>query len=85
MTIERAREDVAVAASACLASVVVAVSSSLVSAITVETLPALAPIVVYIAYRFSRKGGPYGSIDTPRNWTALALVAGAVVLAAGAL
>ena len=85
MTIERAREDVAVAASACLASVVVAVASSLVSAITVETLPALVPIVVYVAYRFSRKGGPYGSIDTPRNWAVLALVAGAVVLAVGAL
>lgn len=80
MEIERAREDVLVAAAAGIATIAVAVLSSLVSGIAVGTLPALAPLAVYVAYLFTRKGGPYGSIDAPRNWALLAIVVGLVVL-----
>ena len=83
MEIERAREDVVVAASAGLSTVAVALTSNLVSGVTVGTLPSLAPLAVYVAYLFTRKGGPYGSIDTPRNWAVLAVAVGVVVLAIG--
>ena len=83
MEIERAREDVLVAASAGLSTVVVALLSRFVSGVAVGTLPALAPLAVYLAYLFTRKGGPYGSIDTPRNWAVLAVAVGVVVLAIG--
>ncbi|SMO78823.1 hypothetical protein [Halorubrum cibi] len=83
MEIERAREDVLVAAGAGLSTVAVAVLSSLVSAVSVGTLPSLAPLSVYVAYLFTRKGGPYGSIDAARNWAVLAVVVGIVVLALG--
>jgi hypothetical protein len=83
MEIERAREDVVVAASAGLSTAAVALLSSLVSGITVGSLPSLAPLAVYFAYLFTRKGGPYGPIDTPRNWAALAVAVGVVVLGVG--
>jgi len=50
------------------------------------TLPTLAPLAVYAVYLFSRKGGPYGALDEPRNWAvAAALVGVIVVIAAAAL
>ncbi|MFC5278532.1 hypothetical protein ACFPM1_07155 [Halorubrum rubrum] len=85
MEIERAREDVVVAASAGLSTVAVALLSSFVSGVTVGTLPSLAPLAVYLAYLFTRKGGPYGSVDTPPNWAALAVAVGVAVLAVGAV
>ncbi|GAA0508402.1 hypothetical protein SAMN04488066_11153 [Halorubrum aquaticum] len=85
MEIERAREDVLVAASAGISTVAVAVLSSVVPGVSVGTLPSLAPLAVYLAYLFTRKGGPYGSIDAPRNWATLAVVVGVVVLAAGTI
>ncbi|MFC5134931.1 MULTISPECIES: hypothetical protein [Haloferacaceae] len=85
MEIERAREDLVVAAAAGAATIVVAVLSSVVSGIAVGTLPSLAPLGVYAAYLFSRKGGPYGPGDTPRNWAAAALGVGVVVLVVGLL
>ncbi|RAW44852.1 hypothetical protein DQW50_11830 [Halorubrum sp. 48-1-W] len=85
MEIERAREDVLVATSAAVTTVLVAVISSLVSGVAVGTLPALAPLAVYFVYLFTRKGGPYGSLDTPRNWAALAVAVGVVVLVTATL
>lgn len=85
MEIERAREDVLVATSAAVTTVIVAVISSLVSGVAVGTLPALAPLAVYFVYLFTRKGGPYGSLDTPLNWAALAVAVGVVVLVTATL
>lgn len=85
MEIERAREDLLVAATGGGATVVLAVVSRVVEAVTVGTIPMLAPIGVYLAYLFSRKGGPYGSWDTSRNWAGAALLAGIVVLSIEAL
>ena len=80
MEIERAREDVLVAAAAGVTTVAVAVLSSLVSGVAVGTLPALAPLAVYFVYLFTRKGGPYGSLDTPHNWAGLAVAVGVAVI-----
>jgi hypothetical protein len=85
MEIERAREDLLVAASAGATTVAVAVLSSVTAAVSVGTLPTLAPLAVYAAYLFSRKGGPYGSLDEPRNWAIAAVVVGVAVLVAAAV
>lgn len=83
MEIERAREDLLVAASAGGATIAIALLSGVAGLVDVSTLPTLAPLVVYTGYRFSRKGGPYGSLDRPRNWAAAAVVVGVgVVIAA---
>lgn len=85
MEIERAREDALVAAGAGGTTIAIALLSGVAGVVDVATLPTLVPLAVYAAYLFSQKGGPYGSLDTPRNWAIAAVVAGAVVLAAAAL
>jgi len=80
MEIERARGDLLVAASAGGATIVLAIVSSVVGSVAIGRLPTLVPLGVYLAYLFSRKGGPYGAGDTPRNWAAAAILAGLVVL-----
>ncbi|MFC7186533.1 hypothetical protein [Halorubrum yunnanense] len=84
MEVERARDDVVVAASAGATTIGIALLSGVAGLVRVETLPTLAPLAVYAVYLFSRKGGPYGSLDEPRNWAAAAVLAGAVVVAASA-
>jgi len=86
MEFERARDDLVVAASAGATTVAVALLSGVAGVVEVGTLPTLAPIAVYAAYLFSRKGGPYGPLDEPRNWAiAAALVGVVVVITAAAL
>ena len=86
MEFERARDDLLVAASAGATTVAVALLSGVAGVVEVGTLPTLAPIAVYAAYLFSRKGGPYGPLDEPRNWAiAAALVGVVVVITAAAL
>ncbi|ELZ40063.1 hypothetical protein C463_16212 [Halorubrum californiense DSM 19288] len=85
MEIERAREDALVAGIAGAATVAIALLSSLTGVVSVATLPTLAPLAVYALYLFSRKGGPYGSFDTARNWAVAAAVVGVVVLGASAV
>ena len=85
MEIERARDDLLVAASAGATTVAVALLSGVAGVVEVGTLPTLAPIAVYAAYLFSRKGGPYGPLDEPRNWAAAAALVGVVVVVAAAV
>ncbi|AZQ14098.1 hypothetical protein [Halorubrum sp. PV6] len=85
MEIERAREDLVVAASAGATTIALALLSGVVGLVDVSTVPTLAPLAVYAAYLFSRKGGPYGTLDRPRNWAAVAVLVGGLVVAASAL
>ena len=85
MEIERAREDAVVAAGAGGTTVTVALLSDVAGVVDVATLPTLAPLAVYAAYLFSRKGGPYGDFDTPRNWVLAAVFSGLVVVALSAV
>lgn len=85
MEIERAREDAVVAASAGGTTIAVALLSAAVGVVDVDTLPTLAPLAVYATYLFSRKGGPYGRLDTPRNWAITAALVGVAVVALSAL
>ncbi|EMA59874.1 hypothetical protein [Halorubrum kocurii] len=85
MEIERARDDLIVAASAGGATIAIALLSGVAGVADVPTLPALAPLVVYAGYLFSRKGGPYGPLDRPRNWAAVAVLVGVVVVAAASV
>ncbi|ELZ47470.1 hypothetical protein C464_08645 [Halorubrum coriense DSM 10284] len=84
MEIERAREDALVAGVAGAATVAVALLSSFTGVVSVATLPTLAPLAVYALYLFSRKGGPYGALDTARNWAVAAGATGVVVALASA-
>ncbi|MFD1571539.1 hypothetical protein [Halorubrum laminariae] len=85
MELERAREDVVVAASAGATTIALALFSGVAGVVDLATLPTLAPLAVYAAYLFSRKGGPYGSIDRPRTWAIAAAAVGAVVLVVAAV
>jgi len=85
MEIERARDDVVVAATAGGTTVILALLSGVAGVVDIPTVPALAPLVVYGAYLFSRKGGPYGSLDRPRNWAAAAVLVGGIVVVAAAI
>jgi hypothetical protein len=84
MEVERAWGDLVVAASAGATTVAVALLSDVAGVVDVATFPTLAPITVYALYLFSRKGGPYGSLDEPRNWAVATALAGVVVVAASA-
>jgi len=84
MEIERARDDLVVAASAGATTVAIAVLSGVANLVEVGTLPTLVPLAVYAVYLLSRKGGPYGSLDEPRNWAVAAALAGVAVVAASA-
>ncbi|QAU12443.1 hypothetical protein EKH57_06760 [Halorubrum sp. BOL3-1] len=80
MEIERAREDAVVAASGAAATVAVALLSKFIDVVSIGRLPAMAPLAVYALYLFSRKGGPYGALDTARNWAVAAVATGLVAL-----
>ncbi|GAB7008213.1 hypothetical protein [Halorubrum trueperi] len=82
MELERAREDVVVAASAGATTIALALLSGVVGVVQVATLHTLAPLAVYAVYLFSRKGGPYGPFDRPRNWALAAVVVGIAVIVA---
>ncbi|GAB6878008.1 hypothetical protein JCM17823_02820 [Halorubrum gandharaense] len=81
MELDRAREDLVVAITAAAVTVSVALVGRFVPAIDPGTFPMLAPVGVYFAYVFTRKGGPYGALDTARNWAVLAVLVGIAVLA----
>ncbi|WP_348609129.1 hypothetical protein [Halobaculum rarum] len=81
MDLSDAREDLAVAAAAALGALALTLGLDFLGGVSVSTPARLAPVVVYFAYLFTRKGGPYGSFDTPRNWTVLVVVV--TVAAAG--
>jgi len=85
MEIERAREDAVVAASAGGTTIAIALLSGIAGVVDAATLPTLVPLAVYAVYLFSRKGGPYGPFDTPRNWVLAALLSGVVVVALSAI
>ncbi|WP_144920200.1 hypothetical protein [Halorubrum salsamenti] len=85
MEIERARDDLVVAASAGGTTIAIALLSGVAGLVDVPTLPTLAPLVVYAGYLFSRKGGPYGSLDRPRNWAAIAVLVGVIVVGAASV
>lgn len=80
MDLSDARQDLGVAAAAALGAVALTVGLDLLGGVAVPTPARVAPLVVYFAYVFTRKGGPYSSFDTPRNWTVLVVV---VTVAAG--
>lgn len=85
MEIERARDDLVVAASAGATTIAVALLSGAAGVVEAGTLPTLAPLAVYAVYLLSRKGGPYGPLDEPRNWAVAAVLAGVAVVVATAV
>ncbi|MEZ3143314.1 hypothetical protein [Halobaculum sp. MBLA0143] len=81
MDLDSTKEDTLVAASAAGTAVAVTVVTELLLNLDAALWLRVLPLAVYLVYLFSRKGGPYGSLDTPRTWSAAAVVTG--VLAVG--
>ncbi len=80
MEIERAREDLVVAGAAAGTTVVVVLLARIGTIAPPGTIRTLASLFVYFAYLFSRKGGPYGAWDVPRNWAVAAALIGVGVV-----
>ena len=80
MQIERARDDLLVAGIAAGTTIGLVIASRIGGVDGIGGLTTLGPIYVYFGYLFSRKGGPYGSIDTPRNWAIVTIGLGVAVL-----
>lgn len=74
MDLERARGDVLVAGTAAGCAIALAVGGEFLLETTIPTLYRLTPLLVYVAYAFTRKGGPYGRYDVPSTWVVLVLL-----------
>ncbi|MEZ3114354.1 hypothetical protein RYH80_00235 [Halobaculum sp. MBLA0147] len=85
LDIESAKRDLVVAAAAAATAVLVTVVTEVVLGLGVSILLRAVPLYVYFLYRFTRKGGPYASIDTHRTWAVLAAVSGLAIVAYGLL
>ncbi|QLG62403.1 hypothetical protein [Halorarum salinum] len=81
MDLDSVREDLLVAGVAAGGAVGLTLALELLADVSVPFWLEAAPLGVYFAYLFTRKGGPYGPYDTVRNW---ALLAAMVALAAAA-
>ncbi|AUX09601.1 hypothetical protein AArcSl_1976 [Halalkaliarchaeum desulfuricum] len=84
MDLEQAREDLLVAGVAAGCAIGLTLGFEYVLAASIPLQYRLIPLLVYVVYVFSRKGGPYGRYDTPMAWAVLAVlvtVATAVVVA----
>ena len=74
MEFDSVRDDLLVAGVAAACAVGLTLSLVVVGGVAVPLPLRTAPLAVYFAYLFSRKGGPYGSVDTPRNWAVLTVL-----------
>ena len=83
MDLESAREDMVVAVAAAGTAIAVTAVTELALGLDTPLVVRAVPLFVYLFYRLTRKGGPYGSLDTPATWAALAVASGVatVVLA----
>lgn len=81
MALESVRDDLLVAGVAAVCAVTLTLSLELLVDVSVSVWLKSTPLAVYFAYLFSRKGGPYGPLDTAHNWAVLAV---AVTVVAGA-
>ena len=79
MQLERAREDLLVAGAGAATTVALAITAT-VGVVGISSLAMLAPVYVYLAYLFSRRGGPYGSWDVARNWALVTVLVGLGIL-----
>ena len=75
MDLSDARADLTVAVAAALGAVALTVGLDLLAGVPVSTPVRLVPVAVYFLYLFTRKGGPYAAVDTPRVWTAVVVLA----------
>ena len=80
MDLESAREDTVVAVAAAGTAVAVTAVTELVLGLDTPLVVRAVPLFVYLFYRLTRKGGPYGSLDTPATWAVLAVASGVVTV-----
>lgn len=85
MDLESTKEDTLVAGAAAGTAVAVTVVTELLLNLDAPLWLRALPLIVYLLYLFSRKGGPYGSLDTPRTWSLAAVASGLVAVAVAVL
>ena len=78
MDLDRAREDLLVAGVAAGCAVALTLGFEYGLAVSMPLQYRLTPLLVYVLYVFTRKGGPYGRYDTPETWAALAILVSVV-------
>ncbi len=80
MDLESAREDTIVAVAAAVTAVAITVVTELVLELDTPLVVRAVPLFVYLLYRLTRNGGPYGSFDTPSTWAVVSVVSGVVTV-----
>ena len=85
MRYDSVREDLLVAGVAAACAVGLTAALVVLVGVAVPFWLRAAPLLVYAVYLFTRKGGPYGRFDTPRNWAALTVVVTLVAAAVAVL
>lgn len=80
MDLESAREDTIVAVAAAVTAVAITVVTELVLELNTPLVVRAVPLFVYLLYRLTRKGGPYGSFDTPSTWAVVSVASGVVTV-----
>lgn len=74
MELEDARDDLIVAVAVAVCTIALSLVVRVAPIPDPGVLVRLAPIGVYLGYLFTRKGGPYTTLDTTRNWVIVAVV-----------
>lgn len=74
MDLDRARDDLLVAGTAAGCAIALTLGFEFGLATSLPLGYRLTPLLVYVAYAITRKGGPYWRYDTPNAWSLLTLV-----------
>ena len=82
MDLESVRRDTVVAVAAAGTAIAVTGVTEFVLGLDTPLVVRAVPLFVYLFYRLSRKGGPYGSLDTPATWAVLAVASGVATVGA---
>lgn len=74
MDFDRARDDLFVAGTAAACAIALTLGLEYGVGTTVPVYYRLTPLLVYVLYTFTRKGGPYGRYDTLSTWIVLTIL-----------
>lgn len=74
MDLDRARDDLLVAGVAAGCAIALTLGFEYALSAPIPLQYRLTPLLIYVLYTVTRKGGPYGRYDTPKTWAILAVL-----------